>query len=53
MNQLISYIHTDDLLRDTRSIIDAAQQQAYYEVNRALVQRNWLMGKLVQRLWTR
>ncbi|MBO4378338.1 MAG: DUF1016 family protein, partial [Clostridia bacterium] len=47
MNQLISYIHTDDLLRDTRSIIDAAQQQAYYEVNRALVQRNWLMGKRI------
>ncbi len=47
MDQLITYHHTNDLLRDTRSIIDIVQQQAYHAVNVTLVYRNWLLGQRI------
>lgn len=47
MDWLIPYEHTNDLLQDTRSIIDTAQQQAYRAVNLTLVQRNWLLGQRI------
>lgn len=47
MAQLIPYEHTNNLLQDTRSIIDTAQKQAYRAVNLTLVQRNWLIGQRI------
>lgn len=44
---LLSYTKTDDLLKDSRQIIDAAQKRAYQAVNVLLVERNWLLGKRI------
>jgi predicted nuclease of restriction endonuclease-like (RecB) superfamily len=44
---LLTYIKTDDVLNDTRQIIDAAQKTAYQAVNVLLVERNWLLGKRI------
>lgn len=35
---------TDDILYDIRAIIETSQNNAYYAVNHALIQRNWLIG---------
>lgn len=44
---LLTYIKTDDVLNDTRQIIDAAQKTAFRAVNVLLVERNWLLGKRI------
>lgn len=44
---LLSYTKTDDVLKDSRQIIDAAQKKAYQAVNILLVERNWLLGKRI------
>lgn len=41
------YIKTQNLLTDTRTIIETAKQTAYRSVNIVLVQRNWLLGKRI------
>ena len=40
----IAYIHSKDLLADSRNIIETARKVAYRAVDVALVQRNWLLG---------
>lgn len=35
------------LLKDARSIIEQARQEAYRSVNIAMIQRNWLLGKRI------
>ena len=47
MERMLPYEHTNDLLQDTRSIIDTARQRAYRAVNLTLVQRNWLLGQRI------
>lgn len=44
---LLPYTKTDDVLKDSRQIIDAAQKKAYQTVNILLVERNWLLGKRI------
>lgn len=39
-----SFVKTDDIVEDLRSIIDHSREAAYRAVNTALVQRNWLIG---------
>lgn len=42
---LLPYTKTDDVLKDSRQIIEAAQKKAYQTVNILLVERNWLLEK--------
>lgn len=44
---LLPYTKTDDVLKDSRQIIEAAQKKAYQTVNILLVERNWLLGKRI------
>ena len=41
----IVYVHSSNLLADSKSIVESAQKFAYRSINIALVQRNWLLGK--------
>lgn len=41
---VIDYSNTDDILKDVSTIIDSAKNYAYQAVNKALVERNWLIG---------
>ena len=45
--QGIAYTRSDDLLADSRNIIETARTVAYRAVDFALVQRNWLLGKRI------
>ena len=45
--QSIDYVRSDDLLADSRVIIESARHFAYKAINTALVQRNWLLGKRI------
>ena len=47
LHQSIVYVHSNDLLADSRNIIESARHFAYRAVNTALVQRNWLLGKRI------
>ena len=44
---LIEYHRTDDVLKETEQIVDAARMRAYQSVNILLVQRNWLIGRRI------
>ena len=46
-SEKITYIHSSDLLADSRVIIETARKFAYTSINVALVQRNWLLGKRI------
>ena len=46
-NQSIVYVRSNDLLADSRDIIESARGTAYRAINVALVQRNWLLGKRI------
>lgn len=41
----IVYVHSSNLLADSKGIVESAQKFAYRSINIALVQRNWLLGK--------
>ncbi len=43
----ITYSRSNDLLKDSRTIIETAREVAYRAVNVALVQRNWLLGRRI------
>ena len=43
----LTYIKTQNLFTDTRTIIETAKRAAYHSVNIVLVQRNWLLGKRI------
>ena len=43
----ITYVHSSDLLADSRNIIETARRFAYKSINVALVQRNWLLGRRI------
>lgn len=43
----LTYIKTQNLFTDTRTIIETAKHAAYHSVNIVLVQRNWLLGKRI------
>ena len=45
--QCIGYVRSDDLLADSRNIIESARHFAYKAINVALIQRNWLLGKRI------
>ena len=45
--QSIDYVRSDDLLADSRNIVESARHFAYKAINTALVQRNWLLGKRI------
>jgi len=45
--QEIAYSHSNDLLTDSRNIIETARKAAYKAVDIALVQRNWLLGRRI------
>ena len=47
MNEMITYLQTDDVLSDSIRIIESAQRTAYQTVDRILVLRNWLLGKRI------
>lgn len=47
MELLLKYVHSNDLVSDSRAIIEAARHQAYMAVNTAMVERNWLLGKRI------
>ena len=47
INELLTYINTDDVFQDVCKIIDTAQRIAYSAVNITLVHRNWLLGKRI------
>ena len=44
---LITYNKTDNVLNDSKVIIESAQKAAYQAVNVLLVERNWLLGKRI------
>lgn len=39
-----NYKNTDNIMNDIKTIIDTAQRQAYQNIDRILVQRNWIIG---------
>ncbi|MCM1184750.1 MAG: PDDEXK nuclease domain-containing protein [Roseburia sp.] len=39
-----NYKNTDNITNDIKTIIDTAQRQAYQNVDKILVQRNWIIG---------
>ena len=43
----MEYVHTDNLLHDSRIIIESARNRAYMAINTAMVERNWLLGKRI------
>lgn len=43
----IDYLQTNDIVEDARQIISGAEHAARCSVNRALVIRNWLLGKRI------
>ena len=43
----LTYIKTQNLLTDTRTIIETAKNIACRSINITLVQRNWLLGKRI------
>lgn len=47
METKLEYAHTDNLLHDSRVIIESARSQAYMTINTAMVERNWLLGKRI------
>ena len=47
MNEIITYVKTENLLDDVCRIIDDAQRMAYQAVNITLVVRNWYLGKRI------
>ena len=47
MELSLKYVHSNDLVNDSRAIIEAARHQAYMAVNTAMVERNWLLGKRI------
>ena len=46
-SQEITYTRSNDLLADSRNIIETARKVAYKAVDIALVQRNWLLGRRI------
>ena len=46
-NHGITYVCSNDLLADSRNIIESARKTAYRAVDTALIQRNWLLGKRI------
>ena len=44
---LLTYNRTNDVLEDSKQIIESAQKTAYRAVNMLLVERNWLLGKRI------
>ena len=42
--ELAGYTVTDDIVADTKTIIETARQSAFRAINAALVKRNWLIG---------
>jgi len=44
---LITYNKTDNVLNDSKEIIESAQKATYQAVNVLLVERNWLLGKRI------
>ena len=46
-SQEITYVRSNDLLADSRIIIETARSFAYKAINVALVQRNWLLGRRI------
>lgn len=44
---IIAYDKTDNVLNDTKQIIESSQKAAYRAVNVLLVERNWLLGKRI------
>lgn len=46
-NKIVIYNNTGDILRDMREIIEISRDNAYQAVNRALVRRNWLLGRRI------
>ena len=47
MKTNLEYIRTDNLLQDSKVIIESARSVAYMAVNTAMVERNWLLGKRI------
>lgn len=47
MDLTLKYVHSDDLVKDSRAIIESARSQAYMAVNAAMVERNWLLGRRI------
>lgn len=47
METTLEYLNTDNLLHDSRAIIESARSQAYMAINTAMVERNWLLGKRI------
>ncbi len=47
METKLEYVHTGNLLHDSRIIIESARSQAYMAINTAMVERNWLLGKRI------
>ncbi len=43
----LEYTKSDDIISDSKFIIETARTQAYQAVNVALVGRNWLLGKRI------
>lgn len=39
-----NFVKTDDILKDMCGITESLQKVAYWTVNTALIQRNWLLG---------
>ena len=39
--------NSNNLLKDAKTIIEQAQQEAFHSVNRSLIRRNWLLGKRI------
>ena len=46
-SQDLTYVQSNDLLADSRNIIETARRVAYKAVDVTLVQRNWLLGRRI------
>ena len=44
---ILSTNNTDDIYKDMQAIIEQTRNYAYQAVNTAMVQRNWLLGKVL------
>lgn len=45
--KLTEYMFTENIVEDAKAIIETSRKSAYYAVNVALLQRNWLLGKRI------
>ena len=47
MEEIISYVHSNDIFEDAKQIILSARKRAYKAADTSLIMQNWLLGKRI------